>query len=149
MVVIYYSAVRAQRNIYSGFFKVFISCLGNLYDRCSLPATYTLLFSCYAYGAAAYTYFYKIGTALCKITESLFVYNISRTHFDAVSILGSYKIYRLLLPFGISLGRIYTKNVCSRFDKRGDSFFKITSVYSGTDYISFIAVQKLIRIGFM
>ena len=64
MVVVHNAAVRADGNINSRFFKIFVSCLANVNKCGRLTPAYALCFSCNAYRAAAYAYLYKVSSRL-------------------------------------------------------------------------------------
>ena len=65
MMIVNYTAVRADRNVDAGFLVIPVSFLAYLDKRCSLTASDTLGLTGDAYRSAADTDLDEIGTALC------------------------------------------------------------------------------------
>ena len=146
MVVINDTAVRADGNIYAGSFIVFVSCLADLNQSRCLASADALGFSCDADRAAADTDFYKVCAAFGKEQKAFLVNNISGTDLDGVAVVCADIVDRQLLPFGKAFRRVDAKHVCTGIDKSRNSFGVVTGVDTGTDNVTLMRIQKLVRV---
>ena len=94
------TAVGANGNINSLFFKVFVTGFTNLDKGGSLTAADTLGFAGNTDGATADTNLYKVGAAIGKKTEAFSVNNVTCADFYRIAVIFAYPFDGALLPLG-------------------------------------------------
>ena len=149
MIIVYYTAVRADRNVNSGFAEILISCCGNLNKRRRLPSADALLFAGYTDRTAADTDLDKVGSRFGKEAEPVAVNNVARSDLHAVAVVSADEIKRLLLPAGVTLGSVNAQHVNPRIYKRRNALGIVACVDSGSDHKAFLTVKQLLRIFLM
>ena len=111
VVIVYDTAIRAYRNIDTGFLVVFISCLANFNQRGSLSTADTLGFTGDADRTAADTYLNKVSSSLSEEQEAVAVNYVACANLNLVTIVLTNPVDGNLLPFRITFGRVNAENV--------------------------------------
>ena len=138
MIVVNYSAVRANGYVYACFFEVFVSCFGNVYDCRCLSAPDSFCFARYANGTTADADFYKICARVCQKSKSVGVYDVSGTYFYAVTVAFPDPCDCTALPFRKALRRVDAQHVRTCVNQCGNALGVVACIYSGSDNISFL-----------
>ena len=103
MIVIYDASVRADRNVYTRFFKISVTLGRNIHYRTGLSASDTLLLTRDADAAAADSDLNEIRSRVSQESESLAVYNITRADLKVIAVLVYYELERFCLTLSVSL----------------------------------------------
>ena len=149
MIIMYYSAVRADRHVNAGLRKIFVTCGSDLYKRGRLTSAYSLLLTGDADRTAADTDLYKVRTSLGKEAEAVAIDNVAGSYLDAVTVSLAYKVKRLLLPAGVALGCVDAENIHAGVNKRGNALCIVTGIYTRADHKALLPVKQLLRIFLM
>ena len=104
----YNTAVRADWNVHTGFFEVFVTSFC-YFDNCSsLAAADTFCFTSDTDRTAADTNFNEVSTCLSQEAEAFTVYNVTSTDFYGIAIFFANPFNGAALPFGETFGRVNT-----------------------------------------
>ena len=98
VVVVNDTAVGAYRNVYAGFFEVFVTSLANLDQSSCLTTANALLLTSDADGAAADTNFNKVSTCISQEAEAFSVNNVASANLYAVAIMLTDPVQSDFLP---------------------------------------------------
>ena len=149
MIIVNDTAVRADRDVNTCLFKIFIPRLCYLDDCRSLSAADTLGLTRDADGTSTDTDLYKVRASLCKEQETVSVDDITGTDLDAVAVMFTDPGNRSALPLAEALGRIDTENVRSCFNQCRNTLCVVSCIDTRSDNIALIGVEKLIDIFLM
>ena len=149
MVVVDDAAVRADRDIDAGLFKVLVPRLADLDQRGRLAAADALLFAGDADRAAADADLDEVSAAFGEEEEAVPVDDVAGADLDRIAIVGADPFQRPLLPLGVPLGGVDAEDVRARLDQRGDPLFVVAGVDAGPDDIPLVGVEQLEGVGFM
>ena len=122
MIIVNDTAVRADRNVYAGLFKIFVARLDDIDKRSRLTAADTLLFARNADRAAADTDLDKVSACFGEEEEAVAVNYVSGADLYLVAIGLANEVERLFLPAAITLRRVDTEYVRTGFHKCRNSF---------------------------
>ena len=148
MIVVHDAAVRAYRNIDTGFFIPLVARFRH-FDRCGcLTSPDSFLFPSDADGTSADSDFNKIGARFGEKVETVSVDDVAGTDFDALTPFFVDVFERTALPFGKSFRRVEAEHVGARIQKKGYAFHIIPRIDAGSDRIAFLRVVNFERVLF-
>ena len=142
MIVVHDAAVGADGDIHAGLAEVFVARGAHLNERGGLAAADTLRFARDADGAAADADFDKVRAALSEEAEAVAVDDIARADFDGIAVVRAHVVDDLLLPDGVSLGRVDAQHIRAGLHERGDALGIVAGVDARADEVSLLVILK-------
>ena len=149
MIIIYNTAVGADRDIYAGLFEILVSGRRDFLYRGRLSSADTLGLTGDADGTAADTDLDKVSACLRQETETVPVNDVARAYLDSIAILLTDPADRSGLPFAVAFRRVNAEYIRARLDELGNSFLVISGIDTRADHITLMGIQQLILIGLM
>ena len=149
MVVIYDTAVRADRNINTGFFEVFVTSSSNFNQSSCLATADTFLFTSDADRTAADTNFNEVSASFCQEAEAFTVNYVTSTNFNGVAVVFANPVESNFLPSAVTFGRVDAQYVATSFNQSRYTFSIVAGVDTSTNNVAFLVIQQFQRIFFM
>ena len=142
VIVVHDAAVGADGDIHAGLAEVFVARGAHLNERGGLAAADTLRFARDADGASADADFDKVRAALGEKAEAVAVDDVARADLDGIAIVRAHVVDDLLLPDGVSLGRVDAQHIRASLHKRGDALGVVAGVDARADEVALLVVLK-------
>ena len=142
VVVLNDTAVRADWNVDTGFFEVFVTSSSNFNYGSSLAAADTFLFAGDADRTAADTDFDEVSACFSQEAEAFCVNNVAGTNFYGVAVVFADPFDGQALPFGEAFGRVDAQYVSACFNQSRNAFCVVTGVDTCAYYIAFVSIQQ-------
>ena len=149
MVVINDTTVRAYRNVYAGFFEVFVTSLANVNQSSCLATADTFLFTGNADRTTADTNFNEVSASLSQEAEAFSVYYVACANLNAVTVVLTDPIQGDFLPCAVAFGGVNAEYVYACINQCGNTLSIVAGVDTCANDVAFFAVQQLQRIFLM
>ena len=143
MVIINDTTVGAYRNVYAGFFEVFVTSLANINQSSCLATADTFLFTGNADRTAADTNFNEVSASLSQEAEAFSIYYVACANLNAVTVVFTDPVQGDFLPCAIAFGGVNAEYVYACINQCGNTLSIVAGVDTCADDVAFFAVQQL------
>ena len=147
MVIVYDTAVRADRHINAGFLEILVTGSSYIDQGSGLSAADTLGLTGDADRAAADTNFHKVSAGLGKEHKAVTVNYVACADLYAVAIVITYPLDGVCLPAGVALGGVDTQHVSAGSQQCGNTLSIVPGVDTCAYQVPLFVVQQFLGIG--
>ena len=149
MVVLYDTAVGADRNVDASLLIVLVSLFADVDESGGLAAANALGLTGDADGTAADADLYEVSTAVCEEAEALTVDDVTGADLYGVTVGLTDPGEGAFLPLGEALGGVDAEDVSTCLEQCRNSLLVVSGVDAGAYKVGLVVVEQLIFVLFM